>query len=197
MKLKLFILTGFLSLNLLAGSAWGAIFIPNPADLNDLDHYKYYTWGINFNLQPNQTIVSANLFIDNINNWQVEDFDKLFIHLLDTSDLGVLDYQDDQGGGDNFTSLFSPNILLDTYTDLQDTPGPTEDYSYNFTPAQLAVLNSYVQNGNFGLGFDPDCHYWNDGVQFTIETSSIPEPASLFLLTSGLLGGLKFRRKRS
>lgn len=172
-------------------------FIPSPADLYDLDHYKYYTWGITPNIPAGQQIISATLSIKNINNWQVEE-DKLYIHLLDYATLGVTQFDDNQGGGDNFATWPGDDILLDTFTDLNDYPGPAQNYVFNFNGSQLASLQSYITNdGRFGFGFDPDCHYWNDGVKFKIKTQTVvPEPATSLLFVSGMMGALGLRRKK-
>jgi hypothetical protein len=53
-----------------------------------------------------------------------------------------------------------------------------------------------LENGNFGLGFDPDCHFYNNGVRLNIETAAVPIPGAIWLLGSGLLG-LLVRRKQS
>lgn len=171
-------------------------FNPNDTDIQDLDHYYYYEWGINWSVPSGEKIVSAQLSIDDIYNWTRED-DILYIHLLDTllpngtefvSDLWR--FYDNQQSGDNFGSN---GILLTTYSDFTDLV--PEDYSYDFTGQQIMTLEQYTSDGQFFLGFDPDCHYYNDGFQLTIETSPVPEPTTMLLLGSGLVGLAGFRRK--
>ena len=159
-------------------------FQPSPKDLWDLDHYKYYTWGISWSVPAGQTIVGASLFIDNINNWRVEP-NILYVNLLDNPPVGVTVGTDNQGGGNAFSGQ---GIPLTTYTDYNSYPGSAEDWIYTFTTAQVETLKSYVTNGVFGLGIDPDCHYYNDGITLTIETVPEPVTALLALPALGLLG---------
>ncbi len=174
-------------------------FSPTPADIFDLDHYKYYAWGINWQPQQNEVIDSVQLSIKNINNWIIENTDRLYIHLLNNATQGLTVYTDNQGGGDYFASLPSnQQIHLDTYTDVFDWPGPAENYLYNFDANEISKLAQFSADGNFGLGFDPDCHYWNDGAKLKISTRShaVPEPTTLALLGSGI-GFMIRRRKKS
>jgi len=181
------------------------IFEPNPKDLYDLDHWYYYKWGINQTLNPGETITDATLYIDNINDWTIEDNDILYVHLLGLSvnvPQGVTSGYDAQGGGDNFL-LQGP--LLFTFTDDNEYKyeywqwngckwvkktgwiNPPEDFTHHFTDEQIADLNTAISNGNFGLGFDPDCHYDNDGIKLVFHTV-IPEPSTFILFGAGLVG---------
>ncbi len=59
----------------------------------------------------------------------------------------------------------------------------------------------YVQDNILGLGFDPDCHFNNNGVSLilwtkTSTTDVVPEPTSLLLFGAGLLfAASRIRRK--
>ena len=168
-------------------------FEPSDSDLGDLDHYKYYTWGINtpWNLEENadgshERAKSATLSFDNIRNWD-NNANDLYVHLLPGAPAGVTSRYDGQGGGDAFAGQ---GVLLAHYEDLPNTP---QDITYTFSASDVSALNAYMQDGNFGLGFDPDCHYYNDGVMLTLEY--VPEPATMGLLGLGGLGLL--RRKRN
>jgi hypothetical protein len=95
---------------------------------------------------------------------------------------------DDESYGDDVLAGFA-GLPLVMFQNLPNTP---QDLSYNFTADDIAVLSAFAEDGIFGIGFDPDCHFWNDGITLTIET--IPEPATCLLLGLGAL--ISARRKR-
>lgn len=162
-------------------------FQPTDPDLGDLDHNKYYTWGIDdLDLSEGEIIVGASLFFDDIRNHDSNP-NSLWVHLLDTATDGVgTDYS---GEGDHFEG---EGTLLFKWEDLPTTP---QDLTYTFSDSDIALLASYNIDGNFGFGFDPDCHFFNNGVTFSLESAPIPEPATVVLLGSGFLGILGLRRK--
>lgn len=155
-------------------------FEPNPVNLYDLAHGEYYTWGIDYTLGQNMFVDSASLTFANINNWQTEDNDILYVNLLQSAASGVYRGTDNQAAGNFFQGM---GDLLLTYSDLDEsTP---ETFTYSFTPSQLISLNTAIADNNFGLGFDPDCHYFNSGIKLTLNTKVVPEPISCILFLAG------------
>jgi hypothetical protein len=179
----------------------------------DLDHHKAYTWRIdNINLN-NQKITGATLTFRNISNWDTNP-NMLFVHLLDTARFSSVSSFTDAAGTpvlaqdiqDNFAgALYNSNPLVtagtnNTFlTSRSFTTTPTT-YVYTFTAAQLTALSAYIGNGsNIAFGFDPDCHFWNNGITFQIQTTpnNVPEPTTLALLGTGIGGYLLKRRRKN
>ena len=169
-------------------------FQPYPVDLYDLEHSKYYAWKIDFSLPSGETIDSASLFFDDIYSWNDDD-NVLYVSLLDGNWLwdGLSTFPDDQGGGDN-TFAFGGAVSLVKYENLGTT---ATDKTYDFTSSAIGTLNTYVlYDGNFGIGFDPDCQFYNEGVTLTIETAHAPVPGAFLLGSIGLSCSGWLLRKR-
>lgn len=188
------------------------------APISSLNHNKAYTWGLNLSIGEDETITEASLTLEGINNWDALELDFLYAHLLDTAPkIGITTHNND-GDGDYFSGK---GVDLFTYSDNdQYKPNgskkwvnPEDTMTYSFSSSDLGYLTSYLSDGIVGLGLDPDCHYYFKQIIFKVETetggggsgeeeqpqqpSSVPEPGTLLLLGSGLVGLALFRRHTS
>jgi hypothetical protein len=183
----------------LAGSVGALVFIPPDPDLEDLVHQKYYIWGMDWLVPAGETIESASVTFYNIYNWREEPDDCLWLHLLGSAPAGLSWGYDNQTTGSYFASpaYTGDQILLQAFTNLPEGYASRADVTYDFDAAELGVLSDYALDGNFGLGFDPDCHYYNSGVEFRVETMPIvPEPGTLGLMALGLVSLVGLGRRR-
>jgi hypothetical protein len=187
-------------------------FQPNPVDLNDLDHHMAYTWQIDNISLGCQAITSATLSITNISNW---DSNPNVLHLLDTAiSPGAASFVDDPTGSVPMTDLTDdfissryhsdPNWLVKAGTSdtiLADPSFAATGVNYTLTFTSSHALSTNVANGNdIAPGLDSDGHFFNDGVQFTMNFAPVPEMAALYPII-GLLAAVALtevlRRRRS
>jgi hypothetical protein len=195
----------FVIVCLISSTAMGAVsggsytLYPSDRDLGDLDHYRNYTWGMNtpWDTTPDENdeyeyVTAATLSFSKIRNWD-DNPNVLYIHLLDWARRGVEVNYDGQRGGNYFEN---EGVELTTYVNL---PSTSQNLTYTFTQDQVDTLNEYAADGRFGLGLDPDCHFYNCGVQLDVQTAStpvVPEPATITLLLAGGLAVIRRRRRK-
>jgi hypothetical protein len=177
----------------------------------DLDHHSAYTWRIGGVDLTGKSITSATLTFKNISNWDANK-NMLFIHLLDTAraagissfqdapanQVPVIDINDDFAGARYLNNPLVAPGTANTFLTQQSFTTTGHDFVYTFTADQLKVLSAYFLNGSdIAFGFDPDCHFWNDGISFSFTTAptATPEPTTMLLLGTGL-AGMYYRRKR-
>ena len=155
---------------------------------NGLNHDRYYRWGFNWTFD--NPVVNASLFLNGIYNWDNNPHD-LYIHVFDdsystSSGVSFSSGWDGQSGGD----YFGPDDLLAHYDETDFNTTPT-NYDISFAPWAL----NYIADGEFTIAIDPDCHYWAEDLTLSAETAPTPEPASILLIGTGLIGIAGFRKR--
>jgi hypothetical protein len=133
-------------------------------------------------------------FNDVLHIWMIDELPDLNWRRANWPGISV--GRDDQGVSDAFAN--SGGVHLRDYTD--------ENWWTEDLVIELPVdkLQEYISNdGMFGLAFDPDCHYYNDGISLIITTglygefdNPVPEPVTGLGVLAGLSGLAGYLRKR-
>lgn len=187
------ILTFFVAMVLLSASAGAMDYYYSTTGLNSMAHDYAYTWGLNNQWNPGETITGAYLKFYDIYDWTVET-DTLFVTLLDDPPLGVHSVYDGQGSIANyFDGMGEP---LGVWSDPNGGSSGKTNIQFNFCPAQFAAFVDYAADGRFGFGIDPHCHYYAGKTELVVTTSAVPEPTTMVLIGLGLTGLGIFRSRK-
>jgi hypothetical protein len=204
------------TLAMVAGTAYGAVtYEPYPLDMYDLDHGDYYIWGIDLTsgdgYNPGDTIDTLQLNFANIFNYN-SGSNVLYIHLLDNADLPdnmLDDLLNDDVDNVVYRGRDDRRVEEDFFAgqgtwiaDWSNEPvGVAEDLTLTFDRDEnetlWTALNTYAADGIIGFGLDPDCHFYNDGVELSITTAThAPTPGAVLLGSIGVtvVGWLRRRR---
>lgn len=157
----------------------------------DLNHYYAYTWVLN-DLNSIGNDATLEIVFHGIYNWVDYEDNILNVYIKDGVDSGNDGYDARLSTYPDWSGWTHIGAWI--YEDTDNTNVyPDASYDVAFILNMNPEWVSYLTNGNgFTVGFDPDCHFYGDRVDVN---APVPEPATLVLLGSGLLGLAGFRRK--
>jgi len=148
------------------------------------------------------TVTSATLTITCLYDWENAAADKLYVNLYNTSSGSNVINTVNTNDPSDTTNYFAGNpnaLLLGTPDGAASDYGLSNPHNYTitFNASQLAALASDLKDGYFGFAFDPDCHWYDNGMTFTYTTAPVPEPGALTLLGIGMAGFAIFGKRRA
>lgn len=165
-----------------------------------LDGNDAYAWGLAVSLAPGQSITSASLSFTDVKLTAANSSGKgvLYSDLINSTLTGVHTYTDNDASGDYFASHTASGSLVALGTEVFGSVGTMLSWNIDFNSTELAALNSFLADGKFDLGFDPDCHYNVGCISFTYTTTPVSTPdtaTTAYVLGLALLALEVTRRK--
>ena len=168
---------------------------------------KAYAWNLKYTLAPQEIITGAVLEFASLKDREWDNLDKFYTHLLNehrsTTDGWV------QAGSDldphwwgvtakHVDDFFAPDPTNNPIIGTHTPPGTSSvDLSYDLMALDLGdELASFMANGEFAIGIDPDCPWTVSNMKFTLTTTVVPVPGAVLLGVLGLgAAGMKLRKR--
>ena len=198
---KLLVLIMLLGLGVFASADVVYTFTPESQNLMTMNHSFVYYWTIDLGMveDPQDDILGAQLKFNQIYDWdQGTEDDALYVHLIDVFDSNgddvVVKYDPDNTAS-YFEGIGTEVAAFNVSEDIGIGAENAKDIVIDFDESLLATLKNYVSSdGKVTIGLDPDCHYSNTGVEFSVSVVPAPGAALLTGLGTMLAGWLKRRR---